>query len=316
MSVWFALTFVLLIEQRWPLAYRRVVERPLVELTLLFERWFNAGRFSQGVIGWCALTLPILIAVALIHVLLTTIHPLLGWLCQFVVLYLTMGFRQFSSSFTAIQNALGSGDLGEAERILVNWRDEGSKGLRDPTASDIARLAIEEALVASHRHVFGVMLWFVILPGPAGALLYRLAAVQADTWRRRQNEDNNAYGRFAQQVFYIIDWVPLRVTAVLFAIAGNFEDAIAAWRSQAKRWQDRELAIVLASGAGAIGVDLGTPSWRAELPEDSEFAEASSDSTGVAADSEAMTRTVALGLRAALICLGLSLLVAISGFAP
>ena len=36
---------------------------------------------------------------------------------------------------------------------------------------------LPETLPASHRHVFAVLLWFVVLPGPCGALLYRMSAI-------------------------------------------------------------------------------------------------------------------------------------------
>ena len=51
----------------------------------------------------------------------------------------------------------------------------------------------------------------------------------------------------------------MRLSAVGFAIAGNFEDAISAWRTQARSWIDQGQGIVLASGAGALGVRLGGP---------------------------------------------------------
>jgi cobalamin biosynthesis protein CobD/CbiB len=53
--------------------------------------------------------------------------------------------------------------------------------------------------------------------------------------------------------------LPLRATASAFAIVGDFEDAVYCWRTQAGQARDRDLGIVLASGAGALGVQLGTP---------------------------------------------------------
>jgi len=53
-----------------------------------------------------------------------------------------------------------------------------------------------------------------------------------------------------------------------FAIVGNFEDALLCWRSQAARWTQPEEGIVLASGAGALGVRLGDPIPGAAAPRD------------------------------------------------
>ena len=48
-----------------------------------------------------------------------------------------------------------------------------------------------------------------------------------------------------------IDWIPARLTASAFAVVGNFEDAIYAWRNFANRWEDEAAGIILAAGGGA-----------------------------------------------------------------
>ena len=57
----------------------------------------------------------------------------------------------------------------------------------------------------------------------------------------------------------MIDWIPQRASAFTFAVVGNFEDALFCWQSQAAPWLRPEEGIVLASGAGALGVRLGGP---------------------------------------------------------
>jgi adenosylcobinamide-phosphate synthase len=116
------------------------------------------------------------------------------------------------------------------------------------------RLSIEEALVAAHRHVFGVLLWYLLLPGPSGAILYRLAAHLAVRWRHL-----GAFGRFAQQAFHVLEWPAVRLTAAAFALVGDFENAVYCWRTQARTWPDPDAGVVLAAGAGAMGVRLGMP---------------------------------------------------------
>jgi adenosylcobinamide-phosphate synthase len=122
------------------------------------------------------------------------------------------------------------------------------------TREEVIRLAIEEALLAAQRHVFGVLLWYVLLPGPSGAILYRLAAMLAARW-----QGLGAFGRFAQRAFRVLEWPAARVTAASFALVGDFEDAVYCWRTQARNWPQTESGIVLAAGAGAMGVRLGMP---------------------------------------------------------
>ena len=51
----------------------------------------------------------------------------------------------------------------------------------------------------------------------------------------------------------------MRLTAASFAVVGDFEDAVYCWRTQARSWPDPDAGIVLAAGAGAMGVRLGMP---------------------------------------------------------
>jgi len=251
-----SLIAVFLIEQLQPLNYRRIVAEPLGAWADFIESCCNAGSRRHGILAWCLAVLPPVLLLGLVYKVLYSLSPLLAWLLNVGVLYLTMGFRQFSHHYTEIQLALRLGDLPRARLLLGEWTGRSTETLG---TEEIARLAIEEALAASHRHVFAVLLWFVILPGPCGALLYRMAAVLRERWGMADGEARNEFPDFARRVFGIIDWLPLRATATAFAIVGDFEDAVYCWRNQPANWPDRDLGIVLASGAGALGVQLGRP---------------------------------------------------------
>jgi adenosylcobinamide-phosphate synthase len=58
-------------------------------------------------------------------------------------------------------------------------------------------------------------------------------------------------------MFALIDHVPARLTAFGFAVVGNFEEAINAWRRDAALWKHANEGVILASAAGAVGVQLG-----------------------------------------------------------
>jgi adenosylcobinamide-phosphate synthase len=122
------------------------------------------------------------------------------------------------------------------------------------TREEVIRLAIEEALIASQRHVFGVIFWYVLLPGPSGAILYRLAAFLRERWKPL-----GGFGRFAENAFELIEWPAVRLTAASFAVVGDFEDSIYCWRTQARSWAEPNEGVVLAAGAGAMGLRLGMP---------------------------------------------------------
>jgi adenosylcobinamide-phosphate synthase len=251
-----SLIAVFLIEQLRPLDYRRIVAEPLGAWADFIESRFNAGAYRHGVLAWClAVLLPVAV-LAIAYGLLYSLNPIVACGLNVGVLYLTMGFRQFSHHYTEIQLALRLGDLERARQLLGAWQGISTYGLG---SEDIARLSIEGALVASHRHVFAVVLWFVLLPGPCGALLYRLSIIVRDRWNSENATRQSDFSSFSRQVFGMIDWLPSRTTASAFAIVGDFEDAVYCWRTQPDQWTDRNLGIVLAAGAGALGVQLGRP---------------------------------------------------------
>jgi adenosylcobinamide-phosphate synthase len=188
--------------------------------------------------------------------------------------------------------------------------------------SDICRIAIEEALVASHRHVFGVFFWFVLMPGPSGAILYRLADFLARRWNAPdKHAPLEPFGLFAQRAFQWIDWLPVRLTAVGFAIVGNFEDAIFCWRHHVQQWTDPSRGILLAAGTGALGVRLGAgvrppidpviaPHFDASTGPDDPGADAM---PGVDASPAAMRSGVGLVWRSMLLWMLLLLLLSLAG---
>jgi len=102
----------------------------------------------------------------------------------------------------------------------------------------------------------------------------------------------------------------MRLTACTFAIVGNFEDAIYCWRTQASSWPDPESGIVLASGAGALGVRLGMPVSQMEMS-----VERPELGIGDAADVDFMRSAVGLVWRALVFWLIMLLLLSLASMA-
>ncbi len=303
----FSLIAVFLIEQLKPLHYRRVVEEPLFAWADFVRSRFDAGEYRQGVIAWCLAVLAPVVLVAVIYGFIFSLSPLLGWLFNAGLLYLTLGFRQFSHYYNEIDLALRMDDLPRARQLLGEWRGRSADGLG---SQDIARLAIETGLVSAHRHVFAIILCFVLLPGPSGAVLYRMAAVIKARWQVGVSEERNDFPTFSARVFSIIDWLPARATAAAFAIVGDFEDALYCWRTQSARWPDRNAGIVLAGGAGALGVQLGLP-----LAEGAEAGEGVALGLGEPAGIDFLQSAVGLVWRATVLWMILLLLLGLASLA-
>jgi len=246
-----AIIAALVIEQWRPLGERKGVQAVLGAWAGWLEQSFNGGQSRHGIVAWFVGVLPWVVLAMVLYRFLDKASPALALVFDVSVLYLTLGFRQFSHYFTGIQLAVRAGDLERARALLDAWR--GPSGVVH-TREEVIRLAIEQALIAGHRHVFGVLLWYVLLPGPSGAVLYRLAAYASARWK-----DRGPFGQFAQRAFRVLEWPAVRLAAAAFAVVGDFEDTVYCWRTQAAGWPDPEEGILLAAGAGAMGVRLGMP---------------------------------------------------------
>lgn len=305
----------LLIEQLKPLRADNPIYAEIKALATRMEGWFNAGHARHGQRGWIFMMLMLMVPTAIVYWLCVKISPLAALAWNIVIVYLTLGFRHYSHYFSSIQLALNNGDDATARTLLAEWTKQDTVGME---VDEISRIAVEKALITSHRNVFGVFFWFLMPLGPACAVMYRVAEYLARAWNEPNYMRNEAFGNFAARAFYYIDWIPARLTAVAFAIVGNFEDAIYAWRNFADRWQDEALGIILSAGGGAMGYRLGTPIEKATnvLPADA----ATVDSIGIEAESlpgeeptvRALQSTVGLVWRALLLWMMMLLLLSIT----
>jgi adenosylcobinamide-phosphate synthase len=258
----FAVLFALLLEQVKPLPRGNVIHDALTGWMRWTARNFDAGRESHAWVVWCVTVLaPALLAWALFAGL-DRINSMLGLAFDVGVLYLTLGFRQFSHYFTDIRDALDHGDETEARRLLSEWRHLDASEL---PASELLRHVIEHSLLAAHRHVFGVFFWFVLLSsfglGPAGAVLYRMAELASRYWAFKSGDaalaGNETLMALSLRLFQLLDHVPARLTASGFAVVGNFEEAVNCWRRDSGLWKHDNEGVILAAAAGAVGVRLG-----------------------------------------------------------
>jgi adenosylcobinamide-phosphate synthase len=247
----------LLIEQMKPLRADNPIYAEIKSLALRMETWFNAGHSTHGRMGWFLMMAILVVPTAAIYWVLRHYDWFLAaFAWNVLIVYLTLGFRHYSHYFTSIQLALNAGDEAAARALLAEWTRLDTVGME---ASEIARIAVEKSLITTHRNVFGVFFWFLMPLGPAGAVLYRVAEHLARAWNEPEHMRNEAFGQFAARAYYWIDWIPVRLTAVAFAVVGNFEDAIYAWRNFAHRWSSEAIGIILSAGGGAMGVRLGSP---------------------------------------------------------
>jgi adenosylcobinamide-phosphate synthase len=225
-------------------------------VSLSAAKRLNAGDRNSGILAWLALMAALIVPVALVAAVAAAMHGALLWLADVLFLYATLRFVATTRELAAIEKALREHNPGGAANLLAHW-------LAEPVATEepgaIARLAAEQTLREAHQGTFALLFWFLVLPGPVGLVFYPLALRAAQSWEHVVEPDERDFGWFAARAFHYIDWIPQRLTAFTFAVVGNFEEALFCWKSQAAQWLRPEEGIVLASGAGALGIRLGEP---------------------------------------------------------
>ncbi|MDP2828005.1 MAG: regulatory signaling modulator protein AmpE [Sulfuricellaceae bacterium] len=248
----FCLLTALLLEFFYPLPAGSRVTQWFSRYTSFLERNLNAGHGRHSLLVWGLSVLPFVLATLLVTFLLARLGVLVEWVWGVAVLYLCMGFMDTAGKAASIAALLRNQEQEKARQQFELWTGVAATHLSD---AEICNQGIQKTLLGAYQYLFGAMIWFVLL-GPTGAVLYRLAQSVKDEWTQDDQPDTGAMGSVASSIFYWLEWLPLRVSATSFAMVGNFEDAMYCWRTQADRSPGKGLQLVLASGAGAMGVKL------------------------------------------------------------
>ena len=194
---------------------------------------------------WPALVPVVLLAVVLVLPVYAVIFMLGDTLAGFtylllaiVVLFFSLGPADIGEEVTEYCRALADDDehrVNNAAKAII----EGD--VPDDPRERIARVEAAVCVQANNR-LFAVVFWFVVL-GPLAAWAYRVTdlirrrAVFNDA-REETSDDNLRRVRDAAITLHgWVAWIPARLTAIGYAAAGNFDEAIAALRAPTEERQ-------------------------------------------------------------------------------
>ena len=222
-----------------------IVERLATQLFHLREfRWLDrlidagfrqVGRFTNWPTVIPITLLAVLLALPIFLVIFGLGERLyLGYpylILAVIVLFFSLGPNDIGEDVDEYCNALEAEDEEKVRRT--------AKALVEADLPDDLRQRIgcvEEAIcVQANNRLFAVIFWFVLL-GPIGAWSYRVT----DIIRRRAvfratRDDRNEIAiqirNAATSLHGLLAWIPARLTAVGYAMAGSFDGALHAWRS-------------------------------------------------------------------------------------
>jgi adenosylcobinamide-phosphate synthase len=119
----------------------------------------------------------------------------------------------------------------------------------------ICKATIESVLENGNDAIFAPLFWYCVAGAP-GALFYRLVNTLDAMWGYRNSRYYN-FGWCAARMDDLLNWLPARLTVLTYALSGKFTQGIYCWRTQAKDCESPNAGPVMASGAGALNIQLG-----------------------------------------------------------
>ncbi|MDG2376741.1 MAG: regulatory signaling modulator protein AmpE [Woeseiaceae bacterium] len=228
------------------------------------DRLIDLG-FRQGgrIATWPALISVIVLASALVA-------PV--FLIRFGVGEIWFGFPYLILSIIILFFSFGPKDIGEdvedycraiedddGEQIGVSSKRLSETDVPEDEMERI-RMVEESVCIQANNRLFAVVFWFVLL-GPVGAWAYRVT----DLIRRRagfnilcEDSPDLRMVSASETLHGLLAWIPARLTAVGYAMAGSFEGALHAWRSpdetEAVTLHEQSEQLLARVGLGALAL--------------------------------------------------------------
>jgi AmpE protein len=240
----------------------RWLDRIIDQSFVLADRLANWPALIPVLLIAIALVLPVAaITVALVDRLFGFPHLLLA----VAVLFFSLGPNDIGEDVNEYCDALEDGD---EERVK-----ETAKALTESEVPDnpMDRTRCVEAAVCvqANNRLFAVIFWFVLLGplGPLGAWAYRVTDLvrrRAVFCAARDKERAGSSNRVLDAAVMLhawLAWIPARLTAIGYAVAGHFDAALAAWRSpteEAGTISERSENLLARVGVGALALDDAT----------------------------------------------------------
>lgn len=153
---------------------------------------------------------PVILLTLLLHVLEPVAYGLLAMPVHLLVLIYSLGRGDAKAALGPFRDAWRGGD--EQAALHVAERDLGL------VAEEPRALLVQVQgylLWQAYQSFFAVIFWYFVL-GPAAALAYRLLSLSI------AHSGQPALKASAERLRHVMDWLPVRIIAVSFALVGNF----------------------------------------------------------------------------------------------
>jgi membrane protein required for beta-lactamase induction len=151
------------------------------------------------------------------------IHSFLSFTLNLIILVYCLKPNEYNEKIEDIKFSIEHGkDIPEDDRLKYLMTNISEKKSND----DITEIT-NNLFYNSTRSIFTVLFWFLVL-GPAGCLGYIILDyfIYGNDIRVDQKSKNKL-----KIIFGLIEYIPARLSAFSFAIVGNFENSLNAWKN-------------------------------------------------------------------------------------
>jgi adenosylcobinamide-phosphate synthase len=227
-----------------------------------------------GLMAWSLVVLPFVILIIYFEGLIApySINILadleVGYdsILAIIILTIAIGSKSLVQHAKAVAEALTKNDIELARQRIAMIV---SRDTSNSSEVEIKQATIESVLENGNDAVFAAIFFFVIFGAP-GVVLYRLANTLDAMWGYRTPR-YQYFGWASARIDDVLNWIPARLTAISYSLAGKTRSSIRCWLKQAKHWHGINPGVVMASGAGALQVRLGGAAFyhgqRVERPD-------------------------------------------------
>lgn len=212
-----------------------------------------SGQRLRGGLAWLLLVLPLPLLIALLDMAAATAgNRMAQSLLAVLALYLSIGWQSLRQHGAAVATAFTTQGLAAAQQQVARIVSRDTDTMDEAAVS---RATIESMLENGSDAIFAPLFWFVVA-GPAGAVLYRLANTLDAMWGYRTPR-YQTFGFCSAKMDDVLNLLPARLTALSYALLGHTRAALRCWRQQAKHCPSPNGGPVMCSGAGSLGIELG-----------------------------------------------------------
>jgi len=189
------------------------------------------------------LVLPVVFVAACIYAISDILYSALALLFTVLIFAYSLGRIEYNNILISYSDAWHEANTEQLQEIVKPLTLEGDNKDLSKSAQFVA---FREAFIYSaFQGFFAVLFWFVLL-GPAGALLFRLNTMYVL---------NNPLP-LAKKVQGVLEWPAAFLTSLTFVLVGNFERGMYCWENSVFNRGMNNKNIIHANALAALDLDM------------------------------------------------------------